>query len=218
MNTALQSKITVESLRKAYSDNNYALFEKDDKDFNLNIFGVRSEVYDTDTFNDIIGLYWKFQGVPQLRVYSATTDPGSYYFKNPMSPKGTHIMKAGQYRGAYAAGLHQGKYGALVQVGPIDFWVDNEREFKFKKVNTSGPAYIGANIHADINIAIPNLLDAPLSDFPDAEAKQVYNWSAACQVHANPRKYLEFMTYVYNAKATYGNKFTYTLLEESDSF
>ena len=218
MNTDLQSKITVNSLRQAYANSKYLFFEKDDKDLNLNMFGVRSKVYNTDTFNDILGLAWKFNGVWQLHTYAATTDPGSYYFLNPMSPKGTHIMKAGQYRGAYATGLHQGKYGALVQIGPVDFWVDTDRDFVFEKTTVSKGIYIGANIHAVINKIIPNLLTAPASDFPDVESKKVYNWSAACQVHANPHQYLEFMTYIYKAQAIYGNKFTYTLFEESESF
>ena len=216
MNQSLNTKVTVDSLKTAYSNHGYAIFEDDSKDFNLNIFGVRCDTYDTDTFNDLLGLYWVSNGVPQLHTYAATTDPGSYYFINPMSPKGTHIMKEGQYRGAYATGLHQGKYGALVQVGGIDFYVDPERQFKFKKENVVIDQLIGANIHCDINISIPDLMTAPMSDFPNVEATRVYNWSAACQVHANPFKYREFMGFVYSAVKLWGNRFTYTLFEESD--
>lgn len=217
MNTALQAKITIESLKKAYAGHGYAFFEKDARDYNLNIFGVRSKSYDTDTFNDIIGLAWKYAGAWQLKLYSGTTDPGLYYFQNPATSKGTHIMKEGQYKGAYECGLHQGKYGALRQVGPIDFWVDEDRDKIFDKVKVAPGIMINANIHSTINKSIPDLLAAPLTDFPDRESLTVYNWSAACQVVANPRKYLEFMTYVYKSKDIYGNKFTYTLFEE-DAF
>ena len=214
MNTALSSKITVESLQKAYSDNGYALFENDARDLNLNIFGVRSSVYDTDTFNDIIGLAWKFADSWTLELYAGTTDPGLYYFANPMTDKGTHIMKEGQYRKAYAMGKHQGKYSALVQVGPIDFWEDDDRDKKFDKVKVVKGAYIGANIHCVINKRIDDLFTAPLSDFPDKESAIVHNWSAACQVLANPRKYLQFMKRIHDSAAIYGNSFTYTLFEE----
>lgn len=217
MNTALESKITIESLRKAYADHGFVLFEKDAVDLNLNIFGVRSKVYDTNTFNDIVGLAWKYGGAWTLKLYSATTDPGLYYFANPMTSKGTHIMKEGQYRGAYAAGKHQGKYGALIQVGPMDFYADNDRDLVFDKTVVEKGVYIGANVHCVINKRIPDLLTAPVSDFPDRESAVVHNWSAACQVLANPRKYLEFMTYVYASAKAFGNKFTYTLFEE-DAF
>jgi len=215
MNTTLESKITIESLQKAYANNNFAFFEKDAVDFNLNIFGVRSKVYDTNTFNDVVGLAWKYNGEWTLKKYAATTDPGLYYFANPINQKGTHIMKEGQYRGAYATGKHQGKYGALIQVGPVDFYTDNDRDLVFDKTLVERGIYIGANIHSVINSSIPDLLAAPLSYFPNKESSVVHKWSAACQVLANPRKYLEFMTYVYSSAKALGNKFTYTLFEET---
>ncbi len=217
MNTALSSKIDIASLQKAYADHGYTLFQNDARDYNLNMFGVRSKVYDTNTFNDIVGLAWKYQGNWQLHLYAATTDPGLYYFANPMSSKGTHIMKEGQYRKAYATGKHLGKYGALIQVGPIDFYADNDRDLVFDKTVVEKGVYIGANVHCVINKYIPDLLTAPATDFPDKESAIVHNWSAACQVLANPAKYLEFMKYVYASQAIYGNSFTYTLFEE-DAF
>lgn len=41
-------------------------------------------------------------------VFPATTDPGTFYRENPLSVKGTAIMKPGQYRGAYMIGRHRG--------------------------------------------------------------------------------------------------------------
>ena len=215
MNNALNSKITIQSLQGAYAKHGYTLFSGGSKDFNINIFGVRCAIQDTNTFNDIVGCAWEYNGTWQLKTYSATTDPGLYYFANPMSSKGTHIMVAGQYRGAYSVGRHQGKYPALVQTGPIDFYVDNDRDMVFDRTEIVKNQYIGANIHTTINKSIPDMDTAPLTDYPDVDSTLVKNWSAACQVFSNPRRFKEFLTIVNKSVALYGNKFTYTLFEES---
>lgn len=216
MNTALNNKITIQSLSSAYAKHSYAMFQKDDRDFNFNLFGLRSSILDTDTFNDIVGMFWKYQGTWQLRTYAATTDPGLYYFANPATSKGTHIMAEGQYKGAYALGRHQGKYEALVQVGGIDFYVDNDRDTQFDRGRIDKGILIGANVHSVINKSIPDMATAPDSDFPDRESTKVGNWSAACQVLANPHQYREFIALMYKSKDLYGNKFTYTLFEGND--
>lgn len=215
INTSLTDKISVNTLHSVFAAKNYVIFSNDVKNYNLNIFGVRSSKLDTNTFNDIVGMFWKFQGQWFLKKYIATTDPGLYYFEHPMSVKGTHIMKEGQYRRAYSIGKHQGKYDALVQTGPVDFYKDGDKDRQFDRDenNVLKGGYIGANIHSTIN----GVIDVRTAKFnPIQESAVVHNWSAACQVLAKPSEYQEFMLTCYKAKDIHGNGFTYTLLNEAD--
>lgn len=214
MNTALNAKITIASLTSAYAKHGYAMFQNDVKNYNLNIFGVRSKILDTNTFNDIVGVAWKYNSTWLLHTYAATTDPGLYYFEHPMTVHGTHVMAEGQYRGAYTIDKHQNKYDALCQIGPMDFYEDKNRDKKFDRTNLTKGEVIGANIHSVINKATDDLLH---ESYQKVESTVVHNWSAACQVIANPTLYQQFMSFCYEAKKIYGNKFTYTLFEE-DSF
>lgn len=216
MNAGLFDKLTVDAILAAYSARNYVIFEKDDKDHNFNMFGCRSSKYDTNTFNDIVGLLWKYRGKWNLRKYAATTDPGMYYMSNPISHAGTHIMKDGQYRGAYGGGLHKKSYPALRQVGPIDFYEDNNRDLHFDKSVIKRGLEINANIHGTFNEKFKSFDAAPESYFPNVESSVVGKWSAACHVIANKYYYREFMLLAYAGLAAFGGALTYTLFEEQE--
>ena len=45
---------------------------------------------------------------------------------------------------------------------------------------------------------------------------RVDKWSAGCQVIANNNDWHEFLDICYEAKAIWGNNFTYTLIESND--
>ena len=105
--------ITLDQVRKAFAYMDYAFFTTGD--YNLNIFGIRNKNLQTDTFNDYICLAYREGGNMQLKVYAATTDPGSTYRKRCIDSRGTAIMLPGQYKGAYGIGLHRNSYEALRQ-------------------------------------------------------------------------------------------------------
>jgi hypothetical protein len=169
--------------------------------FELNIIGVRANSVTPNSFDDSINIFYKTkEGKWIFHSFAATTDPGTYWLKNPMQSKGTAMLKQGQYVGGYQIGLHRGKYLALIQSrevtvirdynrdATLDF--NNGREFK---------GYFGINIHrASIN----------------GTTKTVDRYSAGCQVYSNANDFATMMQLAERHRQLYGNSFTYTLIDD----
>jgi len=196
-----KNKITIEKLKKVFENNMFSLCNKDDKDFNLNIIGVRSNDLTPNVFNDLICIAWVYKGIWNLKIYEATTDPGLYWLQNPMNVKGAAIMVPGQYHGCYVVGLHK-DYKALRQVKPMKYYRDYNRDNKLDFNQVTIVEEIGlTNIHRANEVKTSTIVD---------------KWSAGCQVIANPIEFDEFMTLCQKAKETWGNSFSYTLITEKD--
>ena len=169
--------------------------------FELNIVGVRSNNTIANTFDDFINVFFKTNdGTWQFHQFAATTDPGTYWLKNPLNPQGTAILKHGQYIGSHHIGLHRGKYLALVQQRPITIIRDYDRNANLDLMNGKEQTGIfGINIHhASVN----------------GTTKTVDKYSAGCQVFANINDFNLFMQLANRHKGLYGNNFTYTLLDD----
>lgn len=169
--------------------------------FELNIVGVRSDSTRPNTFDDTIYVFFNnSEGKLIEHRFQATTDPGTYWLKNPMNPQGTAILKEGQYLNTYALGLHRGKYMALVQRRPVTVLRDYDRNAVLDFLNgTPDTGLFGINIHRASETGT---------------TKVVEHYSAGCQVFANATDYLLFMTICERHKQLYGNQFTYTLIDE----
>ena len=192
--------ITPENIKKIFQQKNYVLFENDVKNYNVNIFGIRTADMIPNTFNDFVCLMWKYQGNWITKIYTATTDPGTYYLEHPMNAGGTFILCPGQYRSSHQIGTHI-NYTALVQRGMLRGYRDNDKDNVFDldpKTITEGNNY-GVNIH-----------------HAGTWSTQVDNWSAGCQVLAHMVDWTEFLGIVEESKNIYGNSFTYTLINEDD--
>lgn len=194
------SSITLQ-LVKSLHQLGHRVFEADHKPYNLNIVGVRSNNMVPNSFDDALHVFWKFENTWHHQTFKVTTDPGLSPLLQPENSKGTAILKAGQYRGAYSIGRHKG-YEALVQTGPVTVVRDNNRDRLLDF--TSGPEFTG---FFKINIHRAN---------PKIESVQVDGWSAGCQVFANPIEFKEFMRICRLAASEWGEKFTYTLINEDD--
>ena len=116
-----------------------------------------------------------------------------------MQPQGTAILAEGQYRNAYAIGMHRGQYEALVQVKPITIMRDYDRNAVLDFYNgkkTRG--YYGINIHRANRVG---------------KTKTVDKNSAGCQVFENASDFAVFMRLCEKHKSLYGNQFTYSLID-----
>ena len=169
--------------------------------FELNIVGIRSDSTQPNQFDDEIHVFYKNQiGRWVHHVFAATTDPGTFWLKNPMNPQGTAILAHGQYKGAYQIGLHRGKYYALVQRRTVTVLRDYDRnailDFQNGKPFTG---FFGINIHR-----------ASAS----GTTKSVDRYSAGCQVLASAGDFAKFMQLCERHKQLYGNSFTYTLIDK----
>ena len=169
--------------------------------YELNIVGIRSDSTLPNRFDDEIHVFFKNNSGKWIHyIFPVTTDPGTYWLQNPMSPQGTAILKQGQYKGAYQIGLHRGKYYALVQSKPVTVLRDYDRnailDFWNGKPDTG---MFGINIHrASVN----------------GTTKSVDSYSAGCQVFANINDFNLFMQLCEKHKQLYGNSFTYTLIDK----
>jgi len=195
-------KITFDSVYNALNNKDYEIFETGNLPYNLNIIGIRNNNSVPNSFDDYIIVIWKYKGQWNFKKYEATTDPGLYYLNNPLSPKGTAILKEGQYLHCYCLGLHQGKYKALVQFMPLtvirDFDKDNYLDFSSGKEETG---LFGINIHR-----------ANLS----GKTVNVNQWSAGCQVFAESSQFKEFISLCEMAQKYWGKTFSYTLINFND--
>lgn len=180
---------------KALKDKDYVIY---DQPFQLNIVGVRNAESQPNKFDDQLYVFYKDENWNWvLKEYPITTDTGTFWLLNPMSNLGTAMLKEGQYIDAYKQGLHKGQYTALVQDKPVTTYRDYDRNavFDFGQRETTGNYAI--NIHK-----------------AGADSQSVDKWSAGCQVFQKSEDFQEFMQLTDKHKANFGNKFTYTLLDE----
>lgn len=201
MNAKLEEKCLNANFEAILKKKGYVYFDKGA--FNLNLIGVRASGNKiTNAFDDVLVVIYKDKNNNTIkRCFSFTTDPGLYYMKNNLSPKGCAIVKEGQYRGLWKVGLHQGKYRALVQNKPIKVYRDNNKDNYYDLLpNKIEEGVFGINLHK-----------------AGKDSIQVDKWSAGCQVISSSLEFDHFMELVdKQIKNEMGNTFTYTLLNESD--
>ncbi len=196
------ASITFDSVYNALKFKGYEIFETDNLPYSLNIIGIRNNNRTPNSFDDYTVVMWKYKGQWNFNKYEATTDPGLYYLNHPLSPKGTAILKEGQYLHCYCLGLHQGKYKALMQFMPVtvirDFNKDNYLDLASSREETG---IFGINIHR-----------ANLS----GKTINVNQWSAGCHVFADSGQFNKFISLCEKAEKYWGKTFSYTLISTSD--
>jgi hypothetical protein len=178
----------------------YKGYELFTRPFELNIIGMRSKSMKPNRFDDELHVFYKTNPLHwEYHVFKITTDPGTFWLKNPMQPQGTAILSEGQNKKAYALGLHRGQYKALVQVKPITIMRDYDRDAKLdfyngKKVR----GLFGINIHRANRTGTTKTVDRN---------------SAGCQVFENASDFDVFIKMCERHSKLYGNLFSYTLLD-----
>lgn len=201
-NKVLWNKVTIDNLTEAFLRLRY----KTRVGINfLNVFGVRANTGFTNTFDDVIGVFYRGEGdVWMLEKFDGTTDPGKFYLEHPIDVNiGTGILAPGQFEEVYEVGLHQGKEKALVQRGKMKCYRDKNLD----DVYNMDPATIqdglfGCNLH--------NAND---------KFKSVVNdkWSAMCQVVPEPSDHKRIIDLAEIHESIYpGVRMDYTLLLEGD--
>lgn len=203
MNKALIDKCYIFNFKGLFEQKGYSFFTKGI--YNVNIIGVRSnnENKVTNKFDDVIILDYNTTKTHKRFIYAATTDPGKTYMLNPTNKKGTAILVPGQYKGVFAIDLHKGKYKALCQrFGDVKVYRDNNKNLIYDlKQSTVDKGMFGINIHR------ANKTNTALD---------INMYSAGCQCIADPVDFISFMNILKKSCDIYGNKFTYTLLDEKE--
>jgi hypothetical protein len=173
-----------------------------DRPYELNIVGRRSDITKPNSFDDWIYIFYQNNdGDWEGWKAKATTDAGTYWLLNPMQSKGTALLKAGQYVDTYKVDRHNGRYFAVTQrLKPVvvirDYNRNNVLDFNNGKEESG---MFGINIHRADSTGTTKTID---------------KYSAGCQVFENADDFNQFMEMAYKQKDLYGNKFTYTLIDE----
>lgn len=189
-----------EAIKAAMRSKGYTVFGGT-RGYDLNVVGIRTADTTANKFNDWVGIMYLERGVWNVFMFPATTDPGTYWRKNPMSAKGVAALKPGQYRGSHKLGHHKG-YQALQQNKPLVVYRDPDRDNLLDMDDSNvEEGMFGINIHR------------ASSSNPSGE---VGKWSAGCQVLQDPIHFNFLMELVNKSASIYGETFTYTLLTESD--
>jgi hypothetical protein len=184
-------------LKALLKHNGYKVFTRP---YELNIVGLRADSVVPNRFDDEIHVFYKVSPTKwNYHVFNATTDPGTFWLRNPMNPQGTGILEKGQYIDAYQLGMHRGQYQALIQKKPVTVIRDYDRDatldFNNGKKETG---YFGVNIH---RAAV------------QGTTRTVDKYSAACQVFENAEAFQQFLALCKRHASLYGNKFTYSLID-----
>lgn len=189
--------------KQLFDKKDYAFFTNGD--YNLNIIGIRTNHQNivTNQYDDIILVIYKEKGVQNHKMYQMTTEPGKHFMQESLgNTKGTAILVPGQYRSCWTIDKHRNKYYALCQCGKVKVYrdgnFDNVYDLLPEKIDEG---YFGINIHRSNEAYTRQTIDM---------------YSAGCQVFNNPKDFKEFMDLCYKQKELYGNKFTYTLINEED--
>jgi len=191
-------KITVKNLISSLKKLGFKVFETGE--YNLNLVGIRSKDETTNTFNDVLAVFFKNAGEWVLFQFPITTDPGQFYLEHPLSVHGCAIVKPGQYPGLWTLGFHRAQYKALVQTGDVTVFRDNNQD-KVLDFENPQTGRFGINLHRAAKAG---------------ESQVVHKWSAGCQVMANPFDFDVLMSVCEKSASVWGNSFTYTLINETD--
>lgn len=195
----LLDKINSTDFEQLFKKLDYSFFTKGC--YNLNIIGIRR--YNkkvSNAFDDYLVVLYKTPKREWSRfIFPITTEPGLYYMKNPANKAGTAILVPRQYKQCWSIGKHKGKYEALVQIAPVSVYRDGNKNTVYdcdsEKTDTG---VFGINIHK-----------------AGESSKLVDKWSAGCQVFKISNDFRAFMRLCHKqVESGYGNKFTYTLLDE----
>jgi hypothetical protein len=192
----------IQEISKLAQKKGYVIYEEP---YRLNIWGFRANSQTPNAFDDEMHVFTNIAqtGRPKwlYMVFKCTTDPGTFWLKNPMNAQGTAILNPSQYIDTYQIGLHRGKYKALIQTGgkvnvTRDYDRDAVLDFNNGKV---GSGFFGINIHRASQIGSTLVVD---------------KYSAGCQVFKSASDFDFFMKLCEVHRSFHGNKFTYTLVDE----
>ncbi len=186
--------LSKEVIERAIIEKGYKWFT----DGQLNVVGIRTNDSTTDTYNDYITICYKEDGVWNFIGFEATTDPGIYWLKNFLNPKGTAILVPNQYLNCWQIGQHSG-YEAFVQCRPVSVYRDNDKDNQLDlDPKTIDTGYFGINIHRSHLTILQQIIG---------------KYSAGCQVF---RRDSALQTLLKLFKITKKQYLTYTLITEND--
>lgn len=203
---ALPTIYSKDLVEKAMRKKGYTWYA--DSDFKMNIVGVRNSSTGknvTNTFDDMLTLSFKENGVWQYYEFPITTDPGKSSTLDFSNRNGVGRLVPGQYLNSHIIRSHPRSpeypktgYPALGQQNPVTVFRDANRNLTYDEgVKETG--VFGINIHRS-----------------GVDSQSVDRWSEGCQVFKKQKDFDFFMILCAKSSKLNTNSFTYTLLESTD--
>lgn len=232
----------IDVIHQVAEQNSFKLFEGNKREYNLNIWNIRSNVREAGKFDDIQMIFYKnIVGRWVIELFNITTDPSELSLMNMQNPKGVAVIKKGQYFNAWTYGKHKGQYDALIQIGNITVIRDFNKDEILNIPDDVILKYWSSNTGCSIIIKRSN--DSYCEDYMK-DGKLIYRvetasgmginchrasrwkilekvglYSEGCVVHQNPYKYHDlFIPLVKQGAINYGNSFTFVMCDEEDFY
>lgn len=174
----------------------------DGKPYHLNVVGIRSKPGVPNKFDDTLCIFFKDEkGVRTMYRLNITTEPGRYWLNNPGRVEGTAVLARGQHLYCWAMGFHKGEYPALVQVGPMTVYRDNDKDDIAEEQGIKQKGIFGINLHRSN---------------PNTQSINVEKWSAGCQVTSKDEE-LDIILALARQHFSYRDEnISYTLIYSTD--
>jgi hypothetical protein len=197
-------KITLKTIFKIAEERNIPIFKSYSKyNYNLNIWGFRSNEKDTTKFNDLCAVFYESRfGDWFVDWFVITTDPSNLTLMKPVNSDGTAILCEGHHSKLWMFGNHKQRrdHKALVQHAPCKVYRDNNKDSKIDSNLPIDFGLFGINMHRASNYGV---------------TPSIGLYSAGCQVHADVDRYNNKFIPLVEASVAEGNKlFSYTLILE----
>lgn len=194
---ALETSPSWAEITDVMHDKGYTVFDDALGDA-INLVGIRSAPIDAERFSDWIVAAYRDESRWNCFAFPATTDPATFYRLHPDAVRGRAVLKPGQYPGLWSLSRYRGAR-ALRQAAPATVHADARREhFLDTEGMTERSGHFGLYLHR--------------AGRPDERRR----WRAGCQVVADSLHCSFLMDLCARASARFGDRFTYTLLEEAD--
>ena len=196
-----QGLYSKENLKKVLLAKGY---EIDARPFFVNLIGIRNIEGRQNFFDDtLVAMIYKPTGL-EIYHYNVTTEPSTFYLKNPINSKGTGIVAEGFYKNCWRVGLHKG-HEALVQVRPITVHRDNNHDEVYDLETPTESGIYGINCHG-------RFYDGKSLD----TNPQINKWSAACTCFEKNQDLADMMEKCRISVRVGNGDFHYTLLNHKD--
>lgn len=200
-----RSNPSIDKLIRFLKSKNYVVY---DKQFNLNIIGMRNPSKDSgkpsNKFDDKMYVFYKNGNNNWvLHSYDITVVPG-YNVGTDIIGNNRAILQLGQYIDQYRLGFHQGKsdHKCLKFATTVVHRNNNSKKYNYLAPTEKGS--FGINIHRSGN----------------PQGNNVFNWSEGCQVFKLYAAWSQFIKLCEKQESVGKKTFTYTLCKRSeyDSF
>ena len=200
-------KPTVEQIMAVATSKGYPIFKSNGiYNYNLNLWGIRSQDKDTSVYNDMLAImYQNVRNNWTIDYFTITTDPSDIILQTPENDNGTAILCEGHHSKLWSYGFHKGRpdHKALVQFSPCRVYRDNNKDSVANEdPSTIETGVFGINMHR-------------ASAYTNNPKIGLY--SAGCQVHFDVDRYNKVFIPLIENCVNEGNRiFSYTLCLESD--